>query len=291
MKLSRRTLLQGAALAAACATTRRALAVEASARPPVLYVSHGSPFLLTAKERVAELRAWGARLPKPTGIVSMTPHYGLRRVDLGAVGPGLAVYSLPKWIAARLPQGLTYPTPTNEALVAAVKPLLPSSGEVHAGLRRGLDHTTWMPLRGLFPEADVPVLEIAYPYVKERELFDLGVRLAPLRDRGVLFLASGGMTHNLASANLEGPSSTPAWSSDFDTWAKEALERRDVDALLDWRHKSPSAGLAHPDDGAHYRVLLFALGLAWGAAGSGAPPRFPISGFESTLSRRCVELA
>ena len=149
--------------------------------------------------------------------------------------------------------------------------------------RRGFDHTTWMPLKAMFPEAGAPVLELAYPYVDEAAVFRLGEILAPLRDDGVLFLASGGMTHNLAMP-FSGP--VPAFASEFDSWAAEALSRRDVDVLLDWRRRAPGSRLAHPDDGAHFRVLFAALGMGEGLASA----TFPVAGFESALSLRSVEL-
>ena len=96
------------------------------------------------------------------------------------------------------------------------------------------------------------------------------------------------MTHNLAHVTEE-TASVPIWSREFDAWAAEALKQRNVDALLDWREKAPAAELAHPDDGGHFRVLLFALGVA--TAGSGIKQlKFPLVGFDSALSRRSVEL-
>jgi 4,5-DOPA dioxygenase extradiol len=98
------------------------------------------------------------------------------------------------------------------------------------------------------------------------------------------------MTHNLAAIDLDAPpAAVPAWSREFDAWAAERLGASDVDALLDWRRKAPAADVAHPDDGGHFRVLLFALGLA--SAQSTPSASFPIADFELGLSMRCVELA
>jgi 4,5-DOPA dioxygenase extradiol len=114
--------------------------------------------------------------------------------------------------------------------------------------------------------------------------------LAPLRDEGVLFVASGGMTHNLASTDLTGKGEPPSWSREFDHWAAEAVVARDVDSLVDWRARAPAQALAHPDDGAHYRVLLVALGVALGSRAPASRVSFPVTGFESTLSKRSIEL-
>ncbi len=284
-RLTRRECL-ATGLGLAVTSTARPLRA-APARPPVLYVSHGAPiFAVNDPARLAELRGWGARLTKPSGILAMTPHYGSRRLELGSTGRGFAMYDLPDAIKRRVPQGLDYATPPSVALAERVDALLGAGTRLARGDRPGFDHTTWMPLRCLFPDADVPVLEVAYPYVPEVEAFALGRRLAPLRDEGVLFVASGGMTHNLAAMDLE--ADAPTWAREFDTWATERITALDVDALVDWRARAPAANLAHPDDGGHYRVLLVALGAAL-AAGA-ASVTFPVTGFEATMSKRSVEL-
>ena len=278
-----------AAIGAGIASATRSLhATPATpSRPPVLYISHGAPiFAINDPARIAELRAWGTHLPKPPAILAMTPHYGSRRLEVGATGRGFAMFDLPEPIKRRVPPGLAYETPPSDALADRVSALLRAGPPLARGDRRGFDHTTWMPLKCLFPDADVPVLELAYPYVPEAEAFAIGRKLAPLRDEGILFMASGGMTHNLAAMDLG--AEPPAWAREFDAWATERLSARDVDALIDWRAKAPAANLAHPDDGGHYRVLLVALGVA----AEGAAPRvtFPVTGFEATMSKRSVEL-
>ena len=183
-----------------------------------------------------------------------------------------------------MPQDLEYNTPFSAPLAARIESLLGRS--LPRPERRGFDHTTWMPLLSLFPAADVPVLELGYPYVPESEAFALGERLAALRDEGCLFLASGGMTHNLGV--LAGP--TPSWAAEFDQFASEAIARKDVDSLIAWRSKAPAADLAHPDDGGHFRVVLTALGVALRARAAAGEVSFPISGFEGAISLRCAQL-
>ena len=102
---------------------------------------------------------------------------------------------------------------------------------------RGLDHGAYVPLVEMFPDADVPVLQISMPTLDPRRLMDIGRKLAPLRDEGVLIVGSGFFTHNLAA--LRQGRRSPAWSAEFDDWGREALEAGDVDALLDFTHKSP----------------------------------------------------
>ena len=282
--ITRRAFLSSVAGAIVASSSRRALA--GPRRTPVAFVSHGGPMLAIDPVRGPQLRAWGQAMPKPSGVVALTPHWGSRRLLLGATSRGVAQYDFPRWLASRLPADLRYETPPSDALAARVAALTGAA----PGERAGMDHTTWMPLRHMFPAADVPVLEVSYPYVDDASLFALGHRLAPLRDEGVMLLASGGMTHNLASVDLAAPAQAPpSWSREFDAWSAERLDALDADAMIDWRRKAPGADLAHPDDGAHFRVLLVALGAA--LASGNAVVRFPSEGFDLGLSMRCVEMA
>lgn len=287
--ITRRALL-GTAVAATAATVARRTLGAVDAPMPVAFVSHGGPMLAVDPVRGPALRAWGAKLRKPAGVLAITPHWGSRHLELGATGPGVAQYDFPKWLSGKLPANLAYASPPSEGLAKRVEALLGDAYPVTRGARTGMDHTTWMPLIHLLPSADVPVLELAYPYLQEAQLFALGRKLAPLRDEGILLLASGGMTHNLASVDLDrAESPPPSWSREFDAWAAERLAASDADALLDWRHRAPAADLAHPDDGGHFRVMLVGLGAAL-ARGSVPAARFPYVGYELGLSVRCAEL-
>ncbi|HTA92685.1 MAG TPA: class III extradiol ring-cleavage dioxygenase [Polyangiaceae bacterium] len=287
-RIERRTVLGGLASALALLGARARAEEAPSELPPVLFVSHGAPNLPLDETRKNALSAWGMTLPPPRGIVVMTPHFGTRQLELGATGRGFNMYNMPGWLKRQLPQDLDYATPPSEALARRVETLCGPSEHPTRAVRRGFDHTTWMPLYYLYPGAPAPVLEISFQYRPDRELFALGRTLAPLRHEGIVFLASGGMTHNLAHLGEE-TASVPSWSSEFDTWAAEMLEQKNIDALLDWRTKAPAVDLAHPDDGGHFRVLLFALGVA--TADSGIKRlKFPMTGFDSALSRRSVEL-
>jgi 4,5-DOPA dioxygenase extradiol len=284
--VSRRHLL---ALAAFAAMSRRAFASEGPM--PAGYVGHGSPMLAIDPVRGAELRKWGAALPRPTGVVSLTPHYRARGLRIGHVGKGHALYSFPQFMQRALPSNLDYPSPDNQALAHIVADLLAPLEPTFDEGRGGFDHTTWMPLMHLFPQAQVPVVEIAVPFAEERELFSLGRRLAPLRQQGVFVLASGSATHNLASIDFRGERKTSPEFEAFDAWVAKTLTARDVPSLLDWRARGPNADLVHPDDGGHFRVLLVALGAVAHDDTFNAV-RFPVEGFEmATQSKRCVELA
>ena len=141
--ITRRQLL---AFGAAAAVSRRALA-DGKRPMPCGFVGHGSPMLAIDPVRGAELHAWGASLPKPAGIVVMTPHYRARGLKIGHVGKGRALRSFPDFMRDKIPRDLDYPTPDNTALAHTVAdllaPLEPSFDESHAGF----DHTTALSAR------------------------------------------------------------------------------------------------------------------------------------------------
>jgi 4,5-DOPA dioxygenase extradiol len=149
---------------------------------------------------------------------------------------------------------------------------------------RGLDHGAYVPLVAMYPDADVPVLQLSMPALDTRILFDLGRALAPLRDEGVLVFGSGFLTHNMRYAFRPG---IPRWASEFDDWAKDALARFDVDALIDFQTRAPAAELALPT-WEHYAPVLIAAGAA-----SSSRPRasFPIEGFwmDGAFTKRSVQ--
>src|SRR5205814_3113252 len=107
---------------------------------------------------------------------------------------------------------------------------------------RGLDHGAYVPLTVMYPHADVPVLQISMPSEDPRALLEIGRRLAPLRDEGVLLMGSGFMTHSFQAFNEPAP---PRAIREFDAWSQEALERKDLDALLNYRESAPALNYAH----------------------------------------------
>jgi 4,5-DOPA dioxygenase extradiol len=141
----------------------------------------------------------------------------------------------------------------------------------------------------MFPDADVPVLQMSMPTLDPRSLFAIGQKLAPLRDQGTLIVGSGFTTHNLRGFNpsLGADHEAPAWSTEFDAWAKEAMEHRDVDALLSFLDEAPAAHIAHPRT-EHFAPLFVALGAAH--ASTGIQSWSVIDGFWYGLSKRSWQL-
>lgn len=250
---------------------------------PTLFVAHGAPPLLDDAAWVRELNTWAARLPRPTSILMLSAHWEERPVTIGATKTVPLIYDFYGFPQRHYEQ--KFAAPGAPELASRVRGLL--SGEPVADEpERGLDHGAYVPLVAMYPEADIPVLQVSLPSEDPQELFQLGRALRPLRDEGVLIVGSGFITHNLRTVNW-GPTPVPppAWAQEFDSWTSEALARNDVDALLDYRHKGPGAAMALPTR-EHFVPLLVSLG----ASAEKETVSFPITGFwMGSLTRRSVQ--
>jgi 4,5-DOPA dioxygenase extradiol len=140
----------------------------------------------------------------------------------------------------------------------------------------------------MYPEADIPVLQISMPDLQPAHLFEIGRRLAPLRDEGVLIMGSGFMTHGLPFVHdyFDGRPGAPEWSVEFDLWAAETLRRGDLDALFDFRNRAPGMPYAHPTV-EHFAPLFVALGAA---TEPGEAPTFTIEGYWLGLAKRSFQV-
>jgi len=256
---------------------------RANPRMPVIFAAHGAPILLDDASWVGELAAWARAMPRPRSILMVSAHWEQRPTTLGATSRVPLVYDFhgfpEKYYQTR------YASPGAPELAARVRELLRARGiAVAEQPQRGLDHGAYVPLVAMFPEADVPVLQISMPALDAGKLLQLGRALAPLRDEGVLVFGSGFLTHNMSFAFRPG---IPGWARDFDAWAAEALSRFDLDALADFQARAPAARMALPT-WEHYAPLL----VAAGAVGEARPSTsFPISGWwmEGAFTRRSVQ--
>jgi 4,5-DOPA dioxygenase extradiol len=215
----------------------------------------------------------------------VSAHWQTAPMAIGATGTVPLVYDF-----YGFPQryyDLRYPSPGAPGLAAAVKGLLPADEPVLDRPARGLDHGAWVPLMAMYPEADIPVLQVSMPDLDPRHLFEVGRRLAPLRDEGVLVIGSGFMTHGLPHIGeyWDGRPGAPAWSREFDAWTAEALARGDLDSLFAFREKAPGMPYAHPTV-EHFAPLFVTLGAA---ATPDDAPRTAIEGWFLGLSKRSFE--
>ncbi|MFJ8964357.1 dioxygenase [Lentzea sp. NPDC102401] len=250
---------------------------------PVLYLSHGAPPLADDETWTRELKDWSATLPRPEAVLMVSAHWEEAPTTIGATTTVPLVYDF--WGFPQRYYDVEYEAPGAPELAADVRKLL--GGHVEQDEARGLDHGAYVPLKEMFPDADVPVLQMSMPTLDPRELHEIGRKLAPLRDRNVLIVGSGFMTHNLSCVNFPaGPDyEPPSWSKEFDDWAHQQLANGDVDALLDFQQKAPAAGIAHPRT-EHFAPLFVALGAA-----SDEKARTSVDGFWYGLSKRSVQFS
>ena len=239
--------------------------VTSPAVVPALYVSHGAPlFAVDAGETGPALTRWGkalrAQFPALRGVVVMSPHW-MARTPQVMTGPQPATWHDFGGFPPALYQ-LQYPAPGAPALAQEVLDLLQAAGVAAQGdAQRPFDHGAWVPLMHLFPEADLPVVQVALPVgAGPAEVHAMGAALRGLRSQGVLVLGSGSMTHNLAE--FFGGAREPApYVIEFSRWIESAIARGDVKALLNYRSLAPHAERAHPTED-HFLPLFFALGAA-----------------------------
>ncbi len=259
---------------------------SSSDRMPALYLGHGAPPLLDDPVWSGQLRQLAADLPRPRAILVVSAHWEAAPLMLSASGPGTElVYDFGGF--AEKYYRMRYDTPDASALADRVAALLPDTQTVHRHPRRGLDHGAWVPLRIMYPEADIPVLQMSLPTQDPGALLVLGSRLRELRDEGVLVVGSGFLTHGLPFlTDFSIEATAPGWSVDFDAWAAEALARGDVDTLASFKDVAPDMPYAHPTV-EHLTPLFVALGAA---SDPEAPGEQLFPGYWMGLSKRSLVL-
>ncbi len=249
---------------------------------PALYLGHGAPPLLDDPVWSGQLRTLAADLPRPKAILIVSAHWESAPVMLSADRAPL-VYDFGGF--ARKYYEMTYETPDSTALAQRVAAMMPDTDPVHQHPSRGLDHGAWVPLKIMYPNGDIPVLQMSLPTSDPGRLLELGKRLRPLREEGVLIIGSGFLTHGLPFlTEWRIDAAVPGWSADFDAWAREALARGDVDALASYKSVAPGMPYAHPTV-EHYTPLFVTLGAATDPE---APGEQVIDGFWMGLSKRSL---
>ncbi|MFZ2853282.1 MAG: class III extradiol ring-cleavage dioxygenase [Rhodocyclaceae bacterium] len=233
-------------------------------KQPVLFLSHGSPLTaLGGDELGATWSALAARLARPAAILVVSAHWTTRLPMVGGSAQPETIHDF-----GGFPDELyelRYPAPGAPALAQRIKQQLAAAG-IAAGIDagRGLDHGAWVPLRALFPAADIPVVQLSVqPECGARHHHALGAALATLPAENVLIVASGHLTHNLGEY-LRG-NARAAQTVAFRDWVHARLLGGEHDDLLDWANDAPYARFAHPS-AEHFLPLLVALGAAGASA-------------------------
>jgi len=247
---------------------------------PALYIGHGAPPLLDDPVWSGQLRELAGTIERPKAVLIVSAHWESAPVSLTASNVPL-VYDF-----GGFPEKyyrMTYETPDATSLAERITKMLPQP--VHQHGSRGLDHGAWVPLKIMYPDADIPVLQMSLPTQDPGTLIELGRRLRPLREEGVLIIGSGFLTHGLPFLReFRIEAEAPGWSVEFDAWAAEALARGDVDTLASYQSLAPGMPYAHPTV-EHYTPLFVTLGAA-------SDPETPgdqvIDGFWMGLSKRSL---
>jgi 4,5-DOPA dioxygenase extradiol len=291
---TRRIFVSTASAVTAMAALEMALAPAFAAAPPstrrlpVIFVGHGSPMnAITENAFTRHLRSWGAMLPRPTAILSVSAHWltpGSTQVDVQPRPRTIHDFGgFPKAL-----HDMQYPAPGAPGLAKQTASGL-SPLKVRTSDDWGLDHGTWSVLCHLFPAADIPVFQLSIDYERPAAFhYGVGRRLSALRSKGVLVMGSGNIVHNLRATVRGAPEELHAaapWAQGFDDAVKNALAARDDQALLAYERLDAGAKMAVPTPD-HYWPFLYALG----ASNPDENAQTTYASFQSgTLSMRCLQ--
>lgn len=222
---------------------------------PALFIGHGSPMnALASNAYTRDLRAYAAMLPVPAAILVISAHWETSGTRVTAGTAPRQIYDFygfpPELYAVRYaPQG-------NAALAEEIAALIPGA---LADAERGIDHAGWAVAMHLYPDANVPLLQMSLDTeLTYEECVATGKRLAVLREQGVLIIGSGNLVHNLRLISWE-DEPYAEWALTADAWLRDAINARSIDALTSFREQMPEHTRAVPTD-EHYRPLLYVLG-------------------------------
>lgn len=250
---------------------------------PVLFLGHGSPMNAVRDTRYSTAwRTLGESLGKPSAVLCISAHWLTQGTQITSNEKPKTIHDF-----GGFPEELfqvQYPAPGAPSLAKRSAALL-GVGEKALTEEWGLDHGAWSVLRHLYPQADVPVVQLSLDVnLSESAHVALARRLAPLRNEGVLILASGNIVHNLRLLNWTENAPVPEWAKEFDQAVEKAVGENSMDRLIHWNKLTPTASHAHPSPD-HYWPFLYAVALR----NSGDKISYPITGFQnSTISMRGV---
>ena len=228
-------------------------------RAPVFFISHGAPtFALEPGMLGARLNALGKRLSGVNAVLVVSPHWQTSRISVMANAAPETLHDFGGFPPALY--DLQYPAHGHLQFAVEASRLLVGAGfEVSLDDQRGLDHGAWVPLMHLLPNADIPVFQVSMPLaLNAAGALLLGKTLAPLRERGVLVVGSGSMTHNLYDLRSPGAHAED-YAAEFASWVRQTVLADRLDRLVDYRASAPHAARAHPTE-EHFLPLLVAAG-------------------------------
>lgn len=226
---------------------------------PAIFIGHGSP--TNAIEKNEFTSAWqslGKQLPKPKAILCISAHWYLEETLISNAEKPELIYDF-----FGFPDELykvKYPVSGSPELAKQVKDLLAPLVKIEYNNDWGIDHGAFVPLKWLFPEADIPVVQLSINYNKPARFhYEVGKALGVLREQGVLIIASGNIVHNLNTISFDNKEPY-SWASESDKIINELIESKQHKKLLDFRNLGEAVNLAIPTPD-HYLPLLYILGL------------------------------
>ena len=231
-------------------------------RLPSLFVSHGAPtFAIEPAQAGPVLNRLGRELPRPRAVLVLSPHWITPDVRVTTTAAPQTIHDFGGFPAELY--RIQYPAPgAPDVAERALALLREGDWAASADAARGLDHGAWVPVRHLYPGADVPVLQVSMPRsLTPQDAVRLGRTLAPLADEGVLLVGSGSITHNLYEFRQEVGAEGARYAYEFVDWARQAVTQHDERALVEYLRDAPHAQRAHPTPD-HYLPLPFAFGAA-----------------------------
>ena len=233
---------------------------------PSIFISHGAPDLPLQSGAAPDfLKQLGPSIPNPQAILVISAHWNTRQPTVGMATHPCTIHDFQGFSKALYE--MNYPAPGAIGLAKRTVELLAERG-IECGVSRdyGLDHGAWVPLILAYPEANIPVTQLSIqPNLSPAHHFTIGQSLAPLRDEGVLIMASGSATHNLWALNPHGNAAPSPETTEFVDWLTKSIESGNTEQLLKYRLLSPHAVYNHPSE-----EHLLPLFVAMGAAGKNA---------------------
>jgi 4,5-DOPA dioxygenase extradiol len=252
---------------------------------PALFLGHGSP--MNAIEPGPATKFWktlAAELPRPKAILCISAHWLTRGTCVTTALHPETIHDFGGF--PRALHEVQYPAPGSPSLAHRIQQLL-SPVAVLEDSQWGLDHGTWSLLLHMYPEADIPVVQLSLDVkLRNAEHYALASRLQALREEGVLILGSGNVVHNLQRLQSAAASPPPAWALEFETIVKAAILTGDHQALIEYQQIGDTARLAVPTS-EHYLPLLYVLAQQR----SGEAAKVPFTGIElGTISMLCAQV-
>jgi 4,5-DOPA dioxygenase extradiol len=234
---------------------------------------------------MSQLADWAMSMPKPKAVLIVSAHWEAAPISISSTAAHTPLVYDFSGFAPKF-YDMKYETPDASWLGDLVAKVLPDNEPLHEHPSRGLDHGAWVPLRVMYPDADIPVLQLSMPTHDPVRLMAIGQRLRELRAEGVLVIGSGFMTHGLRYlSDYRADAQAPGWSSEFDLWAAEALAKGDVESLIKYKDLAPGMPYAHPTV-EHFTPLFVTLGASENPE---TPVQTKIDGFFMGLAKRSFE--